>query len=59
MTRRRGSRLGCWTQHGRHVEMLDVVRFLCGFLFGGDDEAHERLVTGSWFFGVLFYRAFI
>ena len=41
-----GSRLGCWTQQGRHVGVLDGVRFLCVFLFDDDDEAHERLVTG-------------
>ena len=41
MTRRRGSRLGCWTQHGRHVKVFDVVRSLCFFF--DDDEAHERL----------------
>ena len=46
MSWRRGSRLGCWTQH---IEVLDV-RFLCVFLFDDDDEAHERLVLGRYRF---------
>ena len=39
--------------------MLDGVRFLCGFLFDGDNQAHERLVigflsfSGCYFIGLL------
>ena len=55
MTRRRGSRLGCWTQHGRHVGVLDGVRFLCGFLFDDDNEAHERLVIGFFSFSGCYF----
>ena len=55
MTRRRGSRLGCWMQHGRHVGVLDGVRFLCGFFFDDDNEAHERLVIGFFSFSGCYF----